>query len=528
MKLAAEHPREITEDELSKENGWKGRMLYSLLVVLVSGRALGIVRQVPEGHGLEAWRCLAKEYEPAVATRYCAVLAALLTPVWTETGGFMEQLVEWGRRLRQYEAMAGEKLSDALKCAVVTARAPNRVKDFLRLSSTGLTGNYGQLREAIRNFLAKGRVYAVDGTGVGAMEVGAVLPFKGGGKGGKGGGKAKSLSQQRPGQERRRPQSQGPRGGCFGCGGAHRQADCPQRRGPQQQQRMQQQQQHWSGGQRQQQQQQRGPRRYCFGCGGPHRQQDCPRRRQGGGGQGLPRRRQQPQQQQNRQRQNPDANMQCRKCGMWWHRFSACPVVGELQDPQEQDCEQEQPELIGGVEKPGDEEPLIYMIEEILVKMEVKSDELEKIYVEPDEKSAKKYVLEKGVEKYVLGPYRELCLSVDEGEWLHVGELRQLMREGWRVEHVDAAEAYVQGGAAPRMEATGEKPGKSERQGLPESDAGMSVGQGLPKPDPSGIAVTTPPVSVTKPPGRAVGANEPGEIPAEIQTDGEEWHMWGR
>ena len=228
MKLAAECPREIKEDELSKENGWKGRMLYGLLVVLVSGRALGIVRQVPEGHGLEAWRCLVKEYEPAVATRYCAVLAALLTPVWTETGGFMEQLVEWERRLRQYEAMAGEKLSDALKCAVVTAKAPHRVKDFLRLSPTDLTGNYGQLREAIRNFLAKGRVYTADGTGVDAMEVGAVLPIKGGGK-------AKGLSQQRPGQQRQQPKSQGPRGGCFGCGGPHRQADCSQRRGQQQQ-----------------------------------------------------------------------------------------------------------------------------------------------------------------------------------------------------------------------------------------------------------------------------------------------------
>ena len=82
-------------------------------------------------------------------------------------------------------------------------------------------------------------------------------------------------------------------------------------------------------------------------------------------------------------------------------------MVGELQDPQEQDCEQEPPELIGGVEKPGNEEPLIYMIEEIPVKMEVESDELENIFVEPDEKSVEKYVLEKSVEKYVLGPYRE-------------------------------------------------------------------------------------------------------------------------
>eukprot|EP00972_Heterocapsa_arctica_P083208 12261339-Heterocapsa_arctica.AAC.1 len=72
MKLGAVHPREIAEEELSKENTCKGRMIYSLLVALVGGRALGIVRQVPEGHGLEAWRRLVGEYEPPVATRFCA------------------------------------------------------------------------------------------------------------------------------------------------------------------------------------------------------------------------------------------------------------------------------------------------------------------------------------------------------------------------------------------------------------------------------------------------------------------------
>eukprot|EP00972_Heterocapsa_arctica_P048044 7085129-Heterocapsa_arctica.AAC.1 len=82
MKLAANFPRAITEEELSRENVWRGRMLYSILVALVSGRALGIVRQVEEGHGLEAWQCLVREYEPPIATRCCAVLAALLSPTW--------------------------------------------------------------------------------------------------------------------------------------------------------------------------------------------------------------------------------------------------------------------------------------------------------------------------------------------------------------------------------------------------------------------------------------------------------------
>ena len=62
MQVAAQHPRVIVSTELSEENVWKGRTLYGLLVALVAGRALGIVRQVPEGHGLEAWRCLVQEY----------------------------------------------------------------------------------------------------------------------------------------------------------------------------------------------------------------------------------------------------------------------------------------------------------------------------------------------------------------------------------------------------------------------------------------------------------------------------------
>ena len=64
MNLAATHPREITEGELSADNAWRGKVLYSLLVSLVGGRGLGIVRQVKEGHGLEAWRRLVREYGP--------------------------------------------------------------------------------------------------------------------------------------------------------------------------------------------------------------------------------------------------------------------------------------------------------------------------------------------------------------------------------------------------------------------------------------------------------------------------------
>eukprot|EP00972_Heterocapsa_arctica_P102833 15156015-Heterocapsa_arctica.AAC.1 len=68
MRKAAVHPQAITEDELSSENAARGVMLYSLVVTLVAGKALGIVRKVQEGYGLEAWRRLILEYEPQVPT----------------------------------------------------------------------------------------------------------------------------------------------------------------------------------------------------------------------------------------------------------------------------------------------------------------------------------------------------------------------------------------------------------------------------------------------------------------------------
>ena len=109
MRLAAAHPRQITQEELSEENKWKGRTLYGLLVALVSGRALGIIRQVPEGQGLEAWRCLVQEYEPEKPTRWSSILRALMKPAWNEASPFMDQLIEWGRQIRVYEAGSGDR-----------------------------------------------------------------------------------------------------------------------------------------------------------------------------------------------------------------------------------------------------------------------------------------------------------------------------------------------------------------------------------------------------------------------------------
>ena len=393
VRLAAAHPRQITQEELSEETMWKGRTLYRLLVALVSGRALGIIRQVPEGQGLEAWRCLAQEYEPEEPTRWCSMLRVLMKPARNEASPFMDQLIEWGRQVGVYGAGSGDRVTNPLKCTIVTGQALPQVRSFLWLSPVDYAGDYPTVvRQKVRR---RRRPLGLrpDGRRCGLASKGIGKGKQSGSKSGKGdkGGRSDSWRDAPPLGHRGQPQGAG-RGG--GGGG----------------------QQWWSAGQRPQP----GPRGVCFACGGPHRQQDCPKGRKGKGKSATPAR-----------SMNPDANLQCSRCKLWGHRRKNCRRVMAIEEEENAQV----PALVGGVSRWEEELPLIAML-----------DPMEDIQ-----------------------------------------ELESAQRRG--------------------------KPGTSVRRGLLESEAGMSVRQGLPEPDPSGIVAKTPQVSVTKPLGRAFVANDPGRDP---------------
>ena len=225
MKEAARYGRPVPRAALLREAEARGRFLYGLLVGLCSGRALGIIRLVPEGHGLEAWRKLVLEYEPRLATRHCAMLTAVLTPSWSEGAPFLEQLVAWERQVSQYEEASGEQVADSVKCAVITSKAPAMIRQFLQLSPVDYTEDYAQLREALHRYIVRGRHYA--GTGAAmigdAMDIGMVsAAFR---SKGKGKGKGTGSSQ---------PEGAGRGSGCWSCGGPHRQSECSRWSGGQQ------------------------------------------------------------------------------------------------------------------------------------------------------------------------------------------------------------------------------------------------------------------------------------------------------
>ena len=105
--------------------------------------------------------------------------------------------------------------------------------------------------------------------------------------------------------------------------------------------------------------QQPGPAGGCFTCGGPHRKQYCPRRmsqqpagKRGGKGKGKGK----------GKTVNPNAIVQCHKCGRWGHKQVNCRVVADVEHPEQDSEEQEVEALIGGLGDAGDPWPLIYGI----------------------------------------------------------------------------------------------------------------------------------------------------------------------
>ena len=54
--------------------------LFYKLALTCRGKALQVVRRVPEGFGVEAWKQLCREFEPRLPSRFQGMLQALLAP----------------------------------------------------------------------------------------------------------------------------------------------------------------------------------------------------------------------------------------------------------------------------------------------------------------------------------------------------------------------------------------------------------------------------------------------------------------
>ena len=87
LDAAEEREDPIKGETLSEDQVRLARLVYNVLAQVCTGRALSVVRNVERGNGLECWRRLVREYEPASGARWSAMLAGILSPEgWEQLG----------------------------------------------------------------------------------------------------------------------------------------------------------------------------------------------------------------------------------------------------------------------------------------------------------------------------------------------------------------------------------------------------------------------------------------------------------
>ena len=138
----------------------KGRSvtLYVVLYGLLPGRLKTLIRPCIEAkNGYLAWRYLLEELEPRTRQRTLSMLTALPGKEgWPKTGSFYDQIVEWERRIAEYENLSGTKMAEDLKLATIVERAPPEVSTYLRLHVT-TDSSYCSVRNQLVCFIQAGR-----------------------------------------------------------------------------------------------------------------------------------------------------------------------------------------------------------------------------------------------------------------------------------------------------------------------------------------------------------------------------------
>ena len=104
---------------------------------------------------------------------------------WQSSVDFRESLISWGILVLVLEQQSTEKISEAMKIAVILEHAPTRIAESLRLSGLDVRNNYPAMRDAMRNLYESTRecptnqTYGQIGSDVIPMDVSAVLYGKG-------------------------------------------------------------------------------------------------------------------------------------------------------------------------------------------------------------------------------------------------------------------------------------------------------------------------------------------------------------
>ena len=208
----------VDEEEIPEQFREHSRAVYYILAMLCKGRALTIIRTVPEGNGFESWRRLCRRYDRQDDVTQMGLLQRILNfSCGDSVTSVMDKMAELDDMCHRYQRMTGEDITDTIMKAILIKAVPDPIRTHVRVNASVLN-TYEAMRNAVREYIRATLLPQTQPSGSSsstAMEVDMVRKGKSGkGKEGKGGGKGKKGSGKFDGT-------------CRWCQKyGHREADC--------------------------------------------------------------------------------------------------------------------------------------------------------------------------------------------------------------------------------------------------------------------------------------------------------------
>ena len=117
VETNVEDPVVVDNTGMTEEETRLSIQLFYVLALTCRGKALQVVRRVPEGFGFEARKQLCREFEPRLPLRFQGMLQALLSP--TRMDDPVQSIYQWESRMKVHEERSGDKVSENIKLAVL-------------------------------------------------------------------------------------------------------------------------------------------------------------------------------------------------------------------------------------------------------------------------------------------------------------------------------------------------------------------------------------------------------------------------
>ena len=172
------------ESAVVADHGWTvmSDQLYSSFMGFTQGESASIVRNTPEGQGLEARRKLAKRWHTSQARSRVTDKESLMACTAVPDEKLGQGIEDWEVRRREWEAKHNRTLDDDDGQVALLRLCSAGLREHLDLHYDSSTSDYAKLRNYLTNYLARKRL------NLPAASPAAGLAASGSGNSGRGGG----------------------------------------------------------------------------------------------------------------------------------------------------------------------------------------------------------------------------------------------------------------------------------------------------------------------------------------------------